>query len=386
MIDTVKIFLSRRTAEMRGIMRFSEEILENFSISYPLEKLAPLEQILFLDIETTGFTARSSYLYMIGCAYYQAGKWHVIQWLAQDYSEESALLDAFFEFAKLYKYLAHFNGNNFDLPFIAQKCIQYSLPHTLEPYEGIDLYKRIAPYKFFLKLPNCKQKTLELFLGIKRQDVFSGGELIGIYHDYVKNPSEYAENALFLHNSDDIKGMLTILPILAYCDLFNDTVKAKKVQANYYKDISGSRRKEILMTLILPTPLPRAVSASANGCYFKGSDTEGMLKVPLYEEEMKYFYSNYKEYYYLPDEDVAMHKSVATYVDKEHRLQASAANCYTRKVSNYLPQWELLFEPYFKRDYKSNEHFFELTDEMKRNRPAFTAYASHVLNMMADTY
>ena len=66
-------------------MRISKETIENFRISYPLEKLAPLERILFLDIETTGFTARSSYLYLIGCAYYQSGKWHTIQWLAENY-------------------------------------------------------------------------------------------------------------------------------------------------------------------------------------------------------------------------------------------------------------------------------------------------------------
>ena len=46
-------------------MKKSEETLEDFAISYPLDKLAPLEQILFLDIETTGFTSRTSYLYMI---------------------------------------------------------------------------------------------------------------------------------------------------------------------------------------------------------------------------------------------------------------------------------------------------------------------------------
>ena len=62
-------------------MKKSEETLEDFAISYPLDKLAPLEQILFLDIETTGFTSRTSYLYMIGCAYYQAGKWRTIQWM-----------------------------------------------------------------------------------------------------------------------------------------------------------------------------------------------------------------------------------------------------------------------------------------------------------------
>lgn len=367
-------------------MKLSEETLDNFSISYSLEKVGPLERILFIDIETTGFTAKSSYLYLIGCAYYQAGRWRTIQWMAEDYSQEEAILTAFFRFAKLYKYLIHFNGNNFDLPFIAQKCLQHKLPYSFEGFKGIDLYRRISPYKYFLKLPNCKQKTLEQFLGINRKDVFSGGELIGIYHDYVKMPSEFAEKSLFLHNADDLRGMLQVLPILSYYDLFNEGNKAKKVQANSYKDINGNRRKELLISLSLCTSLPKAISASANNCYFRGEGEEASLKVPVYEEELKYFYSNYKDYYYLPTEDVALHKSVASFVAKEHRVPASAATCYTRKFSTYLPQWDILFEPFFKRDYKSKELFFELSDEMKKNRAGFTAYANHILSMIASTY
>ena len=377
---------ARHNAQMGINMKISEETLDNFSVKYPLEKIAPLERILFLDIETTGFTAKSSYLYLIGCAYFQANKWHTIQWMAENYEQEADILNAFFEFAKLYKYLFHFNGNNFDLPFLTQKSRQFSLHYNFEHFIGIDLYKRISSYKFFLKLPNCKQKTLEQFLGINRTDVFSGGELIGIYHDYVKNPTEFSEKALFLHNADDLKGMLEVLPMLAYCDLFSGVAKAKKVQANYYKDVNGNRRKELLITLSLPNALPKPVSASANNCYFKGDNETATLKVPIYEEELKYFYSNYKDYYYLPSEDVALHKSVAGFVDKAHRLQASAANCYTRKFSSYLPQWEVVFQPFFKRDYKSRELFFELTDEMKTDRVAFSQYANHILAMIASIY
>lgn len=367
-------------------MRISEETLDNFSISYPLEKLGPLERILFLDIETTGFTARSSYLYLIGCAYYQAGKWHTIQWMAENFEQETAVLEAFFDFAKHFRYLVHFNGNNFDLPYITQKCEQHALPYSFENFQGIDLYKRIAPYKYFLKLPNCKQKTLEQFLGIDRKDVFTGGELIGIYQDYVKNPSEFSENALLLHNADDLKGMLETLPMLVYYDLFNEPVKAKKVQANSYKDVNGNRRKELIITLALENPLPKPVFTVINDCYFRGENHEANIKVPIFEEELKYFYSNYHDYYYLPTEDVALHKSVAGFVDKNHRIPASAANCYTRKAASYLPQWDILFEPFFKRDYKSRELFFELTDELKKDRQAFSKYASHILSMMASTY
>ena len=172
--------------------------------------------------------------------------------------------------------------------------------------------------------------------------------------------------------------MLEILSMLAYYDLFNQPVKARRVQANSYKDVNGNRRKELVILFQPETPLPRPVSASAGGCYFRGDGTECSLKIPIFEEELKYFYSNYQDYYYLPTEDVGLYKA--------YRLQASAANCYTRKVSSYLPQWDFVFSPFFKRDYKSRELFFELTDELKKNRQTFSVYASHVLSMMASSY
>lgn len=360
--------------------------LDSFKLQYPLEETAPLEDILFLDIETTGFSAKTSCLYLIGCAFFKDNSWQTIQWFADKYEEESSVLSAFFQFAADFHWLVHFNGNTFDLPFLLQRCSRYQLPYTFDAFHGLDLYKRIAPYKYFLKLPSCKQKTLEQFLGIDRKDTFSGGELIGLYHDYVKTPDDFSQKTILQHNSEDLKGMLQILPVLSYCDLFTMNVKARKVQANYYKDLSGLRRMELLMTLALPRRLPKPVSASANNCYFSAEELTGTLKVPVYEEEMKYFYSNYKDYYYLPTEDVALHKSVASFVDSEYRLQATAATCYTRKYSQYLPQWDILMEPFFKRDYKSRELFFELTDSLKRDRAAFTAYANHVLSMIASVY
>jgi hypothetical protein len=339
-----------------------------------------------LDIETTGFASRTSCLYLIGCAYLSEGSWQTRQWMAENPSQEPLILQSFLQFASKYKVLVHFNGNNFDLPFLMQKCTQHGLPNDLEHFQGIDLYKRVSPYKFFLGIPNCKQRTLEQFLGINRQDVFTGSELIGIYHQYVNRPNEFSEKSLFLHNAEDIKGMLEIMPLLSYSDLFQMKVHAKKVQANTYHDFAGNERRELLMYLSLPVTLPKPISINANNCYFKADGKEGTLRVPIYEDELKYFYENYHDYYYLPEEDTALHKSVAQYVDKDYRLQATASTCYTRKYSSYLPQWEYVFEPFFKRDHRSKEIFFELTDEMKRNREFFHTYANHVLQVMSTMY
>lgn len=364
-------------------MRTLKQKIDGFEPAYPLKRLAPIDKILFLDIETTGFAAQASSLYLIGCAYYQQERWNLIQWFANHPGEEPELLKAFFTFSAGYSLLIHFNGNHFDLPYLLQKCAQYSLPYDFSPFTGIDLYKRTSPYKEFLRLPNCKQKTLEDFFGVKRADPFNGGELISIYHSYQKEPADFAFQALVLHNADDMRGMLEILPVLAYSDLFQEPPRVKKAQANYYSDYNGEKHQELLMQIKLNAPLTKPVTYVAKGCYFTGEGLEASIRVPIYEEELKYFYSNYKDYYYLPSEDVALHKSVASFVDKAHREQALASNCYTRKFSTYLPQWELEFEPFFKRDYKSKELFFELTEDKKTQRGLFSKYAAHILQMMA---
>ncbi|MDE5909201.1 MAG: ribonuclease H-like domain-containing protein [Lachnospiraceae bacterium] len=364
-------------------MKTEEIILGNFQLKYPLERLAPLDRILFLDIETTGLLSSGSMIYLIGCAFFSEGNWTIRQWFAQSPEEESELVKSFLSFAEKYTYLIHYNGNSFDLPFIKHKADQYGLPCDFSKIEGLDIYRRIAPYKNFLKLSDCKLKTVEHFLGIKREDTYSGGELIQIYKDFIISHDYSLYHTLLLHNSDDMKGMLEILPVLSYYDLFNSRLKARKVQANYYNDIHGVPRKELILQLVTASPLPAPVTFMGKGCHFKGEGHEGTLIIPIYEEELKYFYANFKDYYYLPTEDIALHKSIASFVDKEYRQQAVASNCYTRKFSCYLPQWKVLAEPFFKREYKSRDLFFELTDDIKKNRQLFSDYASHVLNAMA---
>ena len=368
-------------------MKCIQKSLGNLVPNYPIENFCIPKKTLFIDIETTGLYAKSSSLYLIGCVYYHLDEanscWHSIQWFATNYEDEENILRSFADFAKSYHYLIHFNGNQFDIPYLERKFEQYHIDFNIRSFEGIDIYRRISPYKAFLKLPNCKQKTIECFLSTDREDTYSGGELIEFYHDYVLTHDEEKERFLLLHNEDDLKGMLDIVAALNIPDLFHTPIKVVKVQANYYNDIHQQRYPEIVMTLKLSCTLPTEISYGANNCYFTGHNQEGKLRVPIYEEELKYFYSNYKDYYYLPNEDVAIHKSVASFVDKAYREQATASNCYTKKTSSYLPQWDVVFSPFFKRDYKDKSLFFELTDEFKTKREDFNRYAQHVLQMMA---
>ena len=168
------------------------------------------------------------------------------------------------------------------------KAKQYHLDAPFDQMEGIDIYKRIMPYKDILGLENCKQKTVEAFLGIERKDQYHGGQLIEIYKEYCQNPSTEPEELLILHNEDDMKGMLQLLPILTYSDLFMAPFRVVKVQANHFTNEDQSDGDEILMKLRFQAAFPKPISMHKAGCHFSAQDKEGFLKVPLYKGELKY--------------------------------------------------------------------------------------------------
>ena len=388
------------------MIRTSEEFtLPENDIANSLDKLldCSLEEILFIDIETTGLSPKNSQVYMIGVSYYQGHIWHIAQLMAETPDHEKELLLNFQTLIKDFKRLLHFNGNRFDIPYLQARFAHYALEDPFEAVSSFDLYKKISPYKLLLGLPDCKQKTIELYLGIDREDKYDGGKLIPVYEDFVKTQSPEALKLLLLHNFEDVKGMFGLLPMLRYLEFFNlfknmpkvsvrtdeeidDSaytcelpVRARKVQANYYRDLDGSQKQEVFMKLSLPFELPTSLSGNLDGCYFKIVGKEATLRVPLYEAELKYYYSNYKDYYYLPKEDMAIHKSIAEFVDKNFREKATPENCYTKKAGQYLLEWDLVFAPFFKEDYRDKRFFFDLNENVKKSRFAMSLYASHVI-------
>ena len=120
-------------------------------VFYDLETLSDLKNLLFIDIETTGFTAKTSKLYLIGCMYYDNG-FKTKQFFAENYSDEESLLSDFSDFSKDFSVLVHFNGNNFDIPYLIAKYKEFNIPCDFDRFKGIDIYKRIQKYKNFLKL------------------------------------------------------------------------------------------------------------------------------------------------------------------------------------------------------------------------------------------
>ena len=337
-----------------------------------LEQFYTSEDLLVFDIETTGFTAEHTVLYLIGCAYYDHSKWKICQWFNQDGRSESDILEQFLLFAKKFKYLVTYNGDGFDIPYIAKKAASYRLQNTLADKESIDLYKQIRFLKESLHMENMKQKSVERFLGIHRLDKYSGGDLIKVYQDYIKLPVKTNKQLLLQHNYEDLEGLLDCTSMLAYCRLKAGCLLVRKMSV---------RQNRLLFSLELEYPLPKRLTIGIQDIIITGFQKEATINAPIYTEELKFFFDNYRDYYYLPAEDMAVHKSVAGYVDKNYREPAKKETCYLRKKGYFISQSDDGILSGYKRNYNDKESFIELTDSFLQDLDLLHAYARHIIRL-----
>ncbi|NLG05132.1 MAG: ribonuclease H-like domain-containing protein [Clostridia bacterium] len=360
-------------------MRIETHTIEQLIPAYPIDKMVDLEQTILFDIETTGFSAASTYLYMIGCGYFSHNQFHIIQWLCEHKEEESEILRQFFEFAKDFHFLLQYNGVQFDIPYLTKKAEKYHIPPIWDQFTIVDLYKLIKPYRFLFFLPSLKQKSIETFLKIKRNDQCDGGELIPVYLEYEKTHKEHLAKLLFLHNYEDILGMIKILPILYYRDLFCYPVKVTGLNENVYEDYDHSSKKEVIIDAQLSFSLPYPVCCKRDQLFLYASNTLCRLRFPIVSGELKMFYDHYKDYFYLPEEDTAIHKSVGVYVDRNHRQNATRATCYTKVSGTFLPQRCTGFSPCFKENWNSVFSYIQYNDQFKNDRSLQNEFVNEVL-------
>lgn len=351
----------------------------DYQLTYPLERIGPLRDLLFFDIETTGFSGDTSQLYLIGCTYHDGFGWKLIQWFADTRNSEAMVLESFFTFMERFKILVHFNGDGFDIPYLLKCCRRLNLPYNFDGIKSLDIYKKIKPCRKLLGLENMKQKSIEQFLGIRREDKYSGGQLIEVYREYLATHDSFLYDLLILHNEEDLKGMPSILPILCYADMLESSFVLDSQELFSY-DAGGSSLPFLNLTWKTDSGVPVSLEYDSAPVSLELNRDALTCNVALYQGELKYFYPNYKDYYYLPLEDTAIHKSVGGYVDKDARMKATARTCYTRKCGLFIPQFDPLWSPALQAGYKDTLTYAEYSPDMLSDVQIADAYARQILS------
>ena len=296
------------------------------------------EGTLLFDIETTGLSAKNSSIYCIGYAFYREGELKLAQLFAEAPEEEKQLLSAFLELLSGFHTLLSYNGRTFDVRYLQEKCKSYGLDPALLDMPHLDLYRLYTPYKKLLGTKDMKQKSLEQRLDTDRKDLYGGGELIQIYQEYVKHPEEEKEEILLLHNREDVYGLFLLTKLHALVALFSASYQLTRFETE------EGERPVLALYLSLEEELPLSLSYYTDGIFLYARKKSAVVKIPFYQGKMRYYYDNYKDYYYFPEEDMAIHKMVAKFAASTHKEKASAKTAYTWQKGRFLPFYDAVKE------------------------------------------
>ncbi len=337
--------------------------------------ISPLREMLLFDIETTGLKKETTQIYLIGCGYFEEpGVLTIVQWLTESASDEPLVIDKFTELAASKKILVHFNGDRFDIPYVSCKLDYYGMDFSFGTLKSTDIYKCIKPYKSFFGMERMNQKSVEDFLGIERKDKFNGGELIHYYYRFEVSGDPESEKLILLHNFEDVLGMAKMLPALNYCGVFDGEFDFVSL------DITGPLPAAVF-EYELHRPLPKDVTYEKDGITVFAGGHLLQISVPVYEGGVKVPVPDVENYYYLPEEDMVIHKDVAEFVDKKYRKKATSKNCFLKKEGRFLQTVNMTDDPdYIVPRMKGKPvHYIELEKFESGDGDIYKKYAMDIL-------
>ena len=344
----------RTIAHQTCIAKEFSMILQNFAfpgaITLPDRIPYPPEKTAFLDLETKAYGRKNSRIHYLGLIFPENGSWQVRQWLPETPEEEKPMLREVLDLFSYFSCLIHYNGNSFDLPVLIRRCNALQLPLDLSLIKSVDLYRSFAPLKKLLGLMHLDQRSLEHFLGLERTGVF--------INDLLQLPG--------------------LLPLFSYLALLDGNFTVTRA---FIKD-SSSGKPVLSIRAKLIKPIPKPFSFHFPTGYLSCEEKEFGFLLYGIRDTLKYFYPDYQNYYYLPAEDMAIHKSVAGSVDPAYRKKATANTCYTKKTGIFLPQGSPWFHPAFYLDRKDKTCYLLMDDRLLQQPQTLHECIFHTLEQL----
>ncbi len=359
---------------------FPRDTLSEFTKKYLTEDM------LLFDIETTGLSPEQNSIYCIGCGYLSGDEICVELFFAERPEEEAEVLSSFFTLVQKHNVLLTFNGSTFDLPFLEKRAeAQKYAPALSEAavrtvcerfpasYAHVDLYREVTRMRHLLDLSSYRQKNIEQFLGCDREDKYTGGELTRIYREYVRHPDPEAREVILLHNREDVAGMFRLLSILSYRQFPDGRFEIEDIMEENSDD-----NRWLCIRLHPDCPLPQSIHKILPDAAFALDREMSLIRLPLFHGELKHFFDDPENYYYLPAEDEAVHKSVGRFVDSSHRIRATKKTCYIKKECDYLTFPISSDCSELKKDFTDKNTYLEIPARTEDLKHLLSLYFSHV--------
>jgi len=172
-----------------------------------------LDQLMFLDTETTGLAGGAGTLvFLVGVGYFEGSEFFLRQYFLRDPAEEMGMLVLLQEELEKAAGFVTYNGQAFDLPLLENRyvvALRRRIPLVSGP--NLDLL-HVARRLWKRSLPDCKLSTVESHvLGVERSEADVPGAWIpGMYLDYLRTGDASEMSRVIYHNLIDVLSLVSL--------------------------------------------------------------------------------------------------------------------------------------------------------------------------------
>lgn len=247
------------------------------------------KNVFFFHMITTGHFWRNSKITELSLLYQKEGEqWQVYKWSLEQEADEYDMLTAFSDKIRDAYCLIGFNSSSFHIPYLTHKYKAYGLENPFEHKMHIDLLKELKPIGKQLHI-STKLSDLRLFLQLP--DFYEEIQCIGSF------------TSLFLY--------------------------PKILQGEFQVIKTECLDQEVLFKCKTGQPFPKELRLHDKDFYLIGSENDLKIKVRSEQGQLKLYYPNYKDYYFIPEENTVIHRSLAEVISKDRKRKALPEECFS---------------------------------------------------------
>ena len=182
-------------------------------------------RLLFVDLETTGIAGGAgSYAFLVGCAWFDRGRFHVRQFLLSSFASERALLEAVRDVASDVDAVVTYNGKSFDLPLIETRYALNRLSTPFSEMPHVDMLHHARRLWCGHDEGHRLSHLESSLLGHEREGDVPGFEIPSRYFHFVRTGDARPLDAVLEHNRRDLLSLALLTARAA--QLLDDGVTA----------------------------------------------------------------------------------------------------------------------------------------------------------------
>ncbi|MCI5699569.1 MAG: ribonuclease H-like domain-containing protein [Lachnospiraceae bacterium] len=265
-------------------------IKADFSINFPYFSVNDDDlSYLVFQMQTTGHYWRTTQITEFCIIHPTANeKWEELHLVSEIESDEYDMLLLFSEWLSECTHLIGYNSTSFHIPYLEQKYRAYGLESPFFGKKHTDLYQ--------------KYKTLgkRMLLSMKLEDM----------RTFLNIPE----------TANDPGIILAVSSLSSFESFFS---------GNFTILDACCLEEELLFTLEAAIPFPVAYRYHHSCFYLICDESRAKIKIKTFGGRLRVYYQDCENYWYLPAEDMVIHKSLASSIDRSKRVKANPSNCYT---------------------------------------------------------